>query len=187
MTRIQISKKLRFEVFKRDGFVCQYCGSHPPKVVLHVDHIVAVAEGGGNNSDNLVTSCQPCNLGKGARSLKSIPQSLQDKAADISEKEAQLRGYHEIIESKRNRIEEECWRVADNLQPGSSDKGFNRADLQSIKRFVEQIGVHETLDASANCLGKRLVYNQKNVCLFLRCLLGKNKRSRGGKWRELEI
>lgn len=166
MTRIQISKKLRFEVFKRDGFVCQYCGSHPPKVVLHVDHIVAVAEGGGNNSDNLVTSCQPCNLGKGARSLKSIPQSLQDKAADISEKEAQLRGYHEIIESKRNRIEEECWRVADNLQPGSSDKGFNRADLQSIKRFVEQIGVHETLDASEIALAKGLYTTKKTFAYF---------------------
>lgn len=30
-----ISKRLRFEVFKRDGFVCQYCGNHPPAVVLH--------------------------------------------------------------------------------------------------------------------------------------------------------
>ena len=27
-----LSKKARFEIFKRDGFVCQYCGAHPPKV-----------------------------------------------------------------------------------------------------------------------------------------------------------
>ena len=38
--REQLSAKLRFEVFKRDSFVCQYCGSHPPQVVLHVDHII---------------------------------------------------------------------------------------------------------------------------------------------------
>lgn len=27
MTRKAMSKKLRFEVFKRDGFCCQYCGA----------------------------------------------------------------------------------------------------------------------------------------------------------------
>ena len=34
-----ISKKLRFEVFKRDGFQCAYCGKTPPEVSLEVDHI----------------------------------------------------------------------------------------------------------------------------------------------------
>lgn len=28
MARKSISKKLRFDVFKRDGFKCQYCGAH---------------------------------------------------------------------------------------------------------------------------------------------------------------
>ena len=30
MEREPISKKLRFEVFKRDSFTCQYCGSKAP-------------------------------------------------------------------------------------------------------------------------------------------------------------
>ena len=60
-TRKGISKKTRFDVFKRDLFACQYCGAHPPGVLLHVDHIVAVASGGTNDKDNLVTACQPCN------------------------------------------------------------------------------------------------------------------------------
>jgi 5-methylcytosine-specific restriction endonuclease McrA len=46
--RKSISKKARFEVFKRDAFSCQYCGAHPPDSILHVDHIVPVALGGGN-------------------------------------------------------------------------------------------------------------------------------------------
>ena len=37
--RVPMSKKMRFDVFKRDGFQCQYCGSTPPSVVLEVDHI----------------------------------------------------------------------------------------------------------------------------------------------------
>ena len=51
--RKAISKKLRFEVFKRDNFTCQYCGRMAPDVVLEVDHINAVANGGDNNILNL--------------------------------------------------------------------------------------------------------------------------------------
>lgn len=64
--RIAISKKVRFEVFKRDGFKCQYCGRSAPDVILHVDHINPVSNGGNNDIMNLVTSCSECNLGKGA-------------------------------------------------------------------------------------------------------------------------
>ena len=67
--RKSISKKLRFEVFKRDNFKCQYCGKSAPDVILHVDHIFPVKEGGTNDILNLITSCSDCNLGKGARLL----------------------------------------------------------------------------------------------------------------------
>ncbi len=60
--------KLRFGVFKRDGFRCKYCGRSPKSdssVVLQVDHIKPVSSGGKTIEDNLITSCQECNLGKG--------------------------------------------------------------------------------------------------------------------------
>lgn len=60
-SRKSLSKRTRFEVFKRDGFTCQYCGSKPPDVVLHCDHVVAVANGGTNDLTNLITSCADCN------------------------------------------------------------------------------------------------------------------------------
>lgn len=47
--RKAISKKIRFEVFKRDSFTCQYCGEKAPDVILHVDHIDPVAKGGGKD------------------------------------------------------------------------------------------------------------------------------------------
>jgi len=53
-----MSKRLRFEVFKRDRFVCQYCGGQPPEVILVVDHIEPVAGGGANSIDNLITEVQ---------------------------------------------------------------------------------------------------------------------------------
>lgn len=66
------SKRLRLEILKRDRFTCLYCGRRPPQVVLHVDHIVAEANGGTDEPPNLTTSCADCNLGKGARPLDAV-------------------------------------------------------------------------------------------------------------------
>jgi 5-methylcytosine-specific restriction endonuclease McrA len=64
--RKSLSKRLRFEVFKRDKFTCQYCGQKAPDVVLECDHVHPVAEGGEDDLLNLVTACVGCNSGKGA-------------------------------------------------------------------------------------------------------------------------
>lgn len=146
--RKAISKKVRFDIFKRDGFKCAYCGAHPPSVLLHVDHIRPVVDGGGNEDENLVTACEPCNLGKGARLLSVVPESLADKATAIAEREAQLLGYQSILEAKRDRIEDELWRVADEISPASSVAGIARDFCASIRRFNEKLGVHECLDAA---------------------------------------
>lgn len=159
--RKQISKKVRFEIFKRDGFSCQYCGSTPPKVVLHVDHIIPVARGGCNDDDNLVTSCLGCNLGKGARSLAEIPVPLATRAAEVAEREAQLRGYSEVMEKRRERLENDSWRVADIYLEGYGIGPQIHADLfRSIRLFVDKLGVHTCMDAMEFAVSK-MSWNQK--------------------------
>lgn len=64
--RRPIRAKLRFEVLKRDGFACRYCGRRAPEVSLQVDHVHPVALGGVNDHLNLAASCAACNNGKGA-------------------------------------------------------------------------------------------------------------------------
>lgn len=49
--RKSLGQRSRFEVFKRDGFKCQYCGRNPPEAILQVDHIIAVANGGSSDDD----------------------------------------------------------------------------------------------------------------------------------------
>ena len=49
MKRKSINKKIRFEVFKRDNFTCQYCGKSAPNVILEIDHITPVSKGGNND------------------------------------------------------------------------------------------------------------------------------------------
>lgn len=91
--RKPLSKKLRFEVFKRDSFTCQYCGRHAPDVILECDHIKPVAEGGKNTILNLVTSCMECNRGKGKRSLNNtaeVDKQFEQMAA-INERREQLK------------------------------------------------------------------------------------------------
>jgi hypothetical protein len=143
-----ISVKTRFEVFKRDAFTCQYCGAHPPAVALEVDHIEPVAEGGDDSQDNLVTACWGCNRGKGARLLSSVPKSLAERAAEATERAAQIAGYAEVMMAVRERIEADAWQVAEELRPGASN-GYSRANLESIKRFVQRLGVVECLEAAS--------------------------------------
>ena len=57
----------RFNVFLRDKFSCQYCGS---KEELTFDHLLPRSKGGETHWDNVVTACSSCNVQKGGKLLK---------------------------------------------------------------------------------------------------------------------
>lgn len=148
MNRTPISKKTRFDVFKRDQFQCAYCGAHPSEMVLlEVDHIHPVAEGGTNDLDNLVTACFDCNRGKGAGLLSSIPQSLEDKAAVVAERESQIRAYHQVLELRKERKDEEMWSVADILLERFCEDSIHKDRIVSIRMFLERLSVFEVREA----------------------------------------
>lgn len=52
----------RFNVFLRDRFSCQYCGTRDE---LTFDHVVPRSKGGLTTWENVVAACSPCNLRKG--------------------------------------------------------------------------------------------------------------------------
>ncbi len=60
----------RFNVFLRDRFQCQYCGTPHPTQELTFDHVMPRSRGGRTSWENVVTACTSCNLRKGSRSLK---------------------------------------------------------------------------------------------------------------------
>ncbi|HQS38531.1 MAG TPA: HNH endonuclease, partial [Methylotenera sp.] len=90
--RQTISKKIRFELFKRDSFQCQYCGRSAPDVILEPDHINPVSNGGDNELINLITSCFDCNRGKGANLLndKSVIDKQRKQLQELNERRNQL-------------------------------------------------------------------------------------------------
>ena len=100
MTRKAVKKSVRFEVFKRDSFTCQYCGSKAPDVILELEHIHPVSKGGGNDIVNLLAACVDCNSGKSDKTL--------DDSTAVRKQHLQL----ESLQERKNQIEMICqWRA----------------------------------------------------------------------------
>ena len=55
----------RFNIFARDGNVCQYCGRRFPRTELNLDHVIPRQSGGLSTWENVVCSCHECNRKKG--------------------------------------------------------------------------------------------------------------------------
>ena len=64
----------RFNVFLRDKFMCQYCGSNSE---LTFDHLLPRSRGGKTDWNNVVTACSSCNVQKGGRLYDNSEMSLQ--------------------------------------------------------------------------------------------------------------
>jgi 5-methylcytosine-specific restriction endonuclease McrA len=73
-----IQRKIsRRALFARDGWRCVYCGTSGGRLTL--DHVVPRSRGGDSVWENVVTSCGPCNLRKGNRSLEEAAMQLHAK------------------------------------------------------------------------------------------------------------
>lgn len=140
--RISLSKKIRFDVFKRDGFCCQYCGNTPPTIVLECDHIIPVSKGGPDDIDNLITSCFDCNRGKSNIELNILPQKTSEKAELIQEKEEQYKAYKKLLSSIEKRIKKEMNKVdavySSYFPEYILSDGFR---INSLKKFIVSLGL----------------------------------------------
>lgn len=138
-----ISKKIRFEVFKRDGFQCAYCGKSPPEIILEIDHIDPISKGGTDDINNLITSCFDCNRGKRNILLDKIPSKLIDNLEILKEKENQFKEYKKLIKKIENRFNKqikELEGVLDYYFPEHPDFVYRFEDSFkkiTLKRFFE--------------------------------------------------
>lgn len=106
--RKSTGKRLRFEVFKRDFFTCQYCGSQPPDVVLVVDHITPVVAGGETAIDNLITACEACNQGKADKPLttRQVRPDADLLYLETQQEIAELRRFQEAKAERDDAVRE---------------------------------------------------------------------------------
>lgn len=131
--RQPISKKIRFELFKRDNFTCQYCGKTPPTVVLEIDHIHPVSKGGKNGHDNLITACFDCNRGKSDGLLSSVPETITLKAEVIAEREEQIKAFNKLLASKRRREDKQIAELENIYQETFEEYSWKQKFRDSIR------------------------------------------------------
>jgi hypothetical protein len=159
--RKSLSKSVRFEVFKRDSFACQYCGRKAPEVVLHVDHIHPVAEGGTDDVLNLITSCIDCNLGKGARLLddSSVVEKQRAQLEQLQERREQL---EMMVEWQRGLInlEVDATGMAVDLWREITGTGLNSYGHVELSKWVKRWGLGLVLGAMRTATAQKLVSDQ---------------------------
>lgn len=137
---MSISKKLRFEVFKRDGFTCQYCGKTPPEVTLEIDHIQPKSKEGTDDIDNLITSCFDCNRGKSNIELERITPPLKEKLEVLKEQEEQLQEYQKIVRKRERRVCKDIEKIAEAFEATYPNRvlsdEFKGRTLRHFLRFL---------------------------------------------------
>ncbi len=100
----------RRNIFKRDKFVCQYCGEQPGTDALTIDHVVPRAQGGESLWDNCVLACVDCNHRKADRTPKQAGMRLRREP--VRPKWTPLYAAHDLrIESWSKFVSEAYWNV----------------------------------------------------------------------------
>lgn len=88
-----IGSRMRFEILKRDGYTCQYCGRKPPEIVLELDHIKPRSAGGEDVPENLIVACRDCNRGKSASGVLEGTDTEEIQCSHPDCQEKVIRGY----------------------------------------------------------------------------------------------
>lgn len=160
-----VTKRTRYEVLRRDGHACRYCGAMAPDVKLTIDHVVPVALGGGDDPSNLVTACRDCNAGKSSSApdgaivedvsaltvafAAALRQAAQEMVAGSPEEAAYVAAWEAAWCSGTYLIDDrpDGWR--------DSIVGFQRAGLP-VETLIE--GIHRARRASTVTSRNRFRY-----------------------------
>jgi 5-methylcytosine-specific restriction endonuclease McrA len=69
----------RVNIYARDKYRCQYCGTKKRLADLTYDHVVPRAQGGKTTWTNIVSCCAACNEKKGNRTPEQAGMRLRNK------------------------------------------------------------------------------------------------------------
>ena len=149
MARKGLSKKIRFEVFKRDQFTCQYCGKKAPDVILHVDHIQPVSKGGTNDLLNLITSCQDCNLGKSNNLLdeNSTLEKQRKQMEELQERREQIEMMFEWRKSLKDLKSFSSQYLVDYIENIISPYSLSEKGKSDVLNLIKKFSTDEIFEA----------------------------------------
>lgn len=174
------SKRLRYEVLRRDAHTCRYCGAKAPDVLLTVDHVIPDALGGTDDASNLVTACRDCNSGKSSTSPDAA--LVEGVADDALRWAAAMRKAYDLIRAEREQVDKMVelfdqfwltWWCGDDRDAKVPRPGDWR---ESIRRFLALgLGVDTLVDNAEFALANNSVKAASTWRYFC-----------GVSWRKLE-
>jgi hypothetical protein len=147
--RQSLSKKTRFEVFKRDSFKCQYCGASAPDVILEVDHIDPVSKDGAEEMVNYITACRACNAGKSDRTLDDNTTLKKQKAQlqELNDRREQLEMMLQWRQGLKDIKEVELETAADAWNEAVPGWHLNETGRKEALKYIKKYGLPKLLDA----------------------------------------
>jgi 5-methylcytosine-specific restriction endonuclease McrA len=119
VTHVAFSRR---NLFKRDGYKCQYCGAHPRPDELTIDHIVPRSRGGESTWENCVLACIECNKRRPTtpRSTSASQQAGRPKWQPLATRHARWRAGRSL---SAKRIERRARTVAASVECGVRNAG----------------------------------------------------------------
>lgn len=154
-----VSKRVRFEVLRRDNHQCRYC--HSSDNPLTVDHVVPTALGGTDDPGNLVAACKDCNAGKASTSPDEHLVAQVDEDS-LRWMRARGRAIANLTASRQNAAERRepflrAWCVWDK------DGGYLPVDwYHSVDRWLDEgITVDQLIEAIDITLPKRHISHRE--------------------------
>jgi len=88
---VRLSKR---NVFLRDRYICQYCGTQCQSENATLDHVHPISLGGKTTWDNSTTACKRCNYEKAAHTkMKPKIKPYKPDYWELAEKRKKM-GYH---------------------------------------------------------------------------------------------
>ena len=164
--RQPIPRKLRHEVFKRDGFCCRECGASKDETSLEIDHILPVAKGGTNDIDNLQTLCRECNRMKHTDEWVGGKTDLEVAENELKVLEKQLSSFKSELSncSEENKILDYKFKI----------KKLETEDIPNVKNKINRL-IHENKLAELNNQKqqeKEILFKKLYVSLSQEILLG---------------
>ncbi len=163
-----ISTRTRFEVFKRDGFRCIYCGASPVERPLHVDHVEPISKGGTDDPANLVTACAECNLGKSSVPLREKRLAPNIATEADQEHAEQIREYLKL----QKKIARARTKVADEFLAYWDERlgGYHSQVPSMVPGWLREFSLDRLMEAVGITSRKRkgLTQSLKYFCGILR-------------------
>lgn len=156
-----ISKRIRFEVFKRDKFTCQYCGKKAPDVILEVDHINPKSKGGSDKILNLTTSCYECNRGKRDILLddQSALQKQRRQIEELQEKREQAELMLKWRESLIDLDKDILAQVVEYIDNKIGEFSLNKPGKRDIEKLINKFALPDILESIDISARKYLKYD----------------------------